>query len=299
MSRLIVGVDAGGTSTRAVVIEGTEPIARAGGTGTLMRSGKGLATATTIAETVRRALAAAGHLRAGLLVAGVAGAGREAEREELRQGLRGEGIAERVVVTSDTELALAAAFGRSAGILLTAGTGSMAVARDPEGVVHRAGGLGWQMGDEGSGYAIGRAALGAVGRAADGRGPATRLTARLQAATRTDSLDALVRWAATAGVPEVAALAPEVLSAAEERDTVAAEIVDQATGELTELVTRLIPCFGAEPAGQVPVATNGGLLKPGISLYEAVMEKLREHARLAPRDTLLEPALGAIHFASD
>ncbi|MDH4131034.1 MAG: hypothetical protein OEV95_04430 [Gemmatimonadota bacterium] len=298
MSLLIVGVDAGGTSTRAAVIEGTETVARAGGAGAVMRSGKGLAAATTIAETVRRALAAAGHLRAGVLVAGVAGAGREAEREELRQALRGEGIADRVVVVGDTELALAAAFGGSAGILLTAGTGSMAVARDPAGVVHRAGGLGWQMGDEGSGYAIGRAALGAVGRAADGRGPATGLTARLQAATRTDSLDGLVRWAATAGVPEVASLAPEVLTTAEERDPVAAEIVNQAAQELTGLVIRLIPHFGGSAAGTVPVATNGGLLKPGISLYHLVMQRLLEDSRLAPRDTLLEPALGAVHFAS-
>jgi N-acetylglucosamine kinase-like BadF-type ATPase len=299
MSRIIVGVDVGGTSTRAAVIDGTETVARAGGTGAVMRTGKGLAAATTIAETVRRALAAAGHLRAGLLVAGVAGAGRESEREELRQALRGEGIAERVIVTGDTELALAAAFGRSPGILLTAGTGSMAVARDPAGALHRAGGLGWQMGDEGSGYAIGQAALKAAGRAADGGGPATALTPRLLAAARTDSLEGLVRWAATAGVPEVAGLAPEVLAAAEAQDPIAAEIVSQAARDLTELVVRLIPHFGAAPAGTVAVATNGGLLKPGISLYHAVMELLRQHPRLAPRDTLLEPALGAVHFASD
>ena len=298
MSGIIVGVDTGGTSTRAAVIEAGQAIARAGGTGTVMRSGKGLATATTVAETVRRALGAAGRLRAEVLVVGVAGAGREAEREELRQALRGEGIADRVIVTSDTELALAAAFGGSAGILLTAGTGSMAIARDHAGAVHRSGGLGWQMGDEGSGYAIGRAGLGAVGRAADGRGPATLLTERLQAATRGDSLDALVRWAATAGVPEVAGLAPEVLATAEEGDAVAAGIVDHAARELADLVTHLIPHFTGQPASGIAVATNGGLLQPGVSLHHAVMEKLKDHPRLVLRDDLLEPALGAIHFAS-
>jgi N-acetylglucosamine kinase-like BadF-type ATPase len=299
MSRIIVGVDTGGTRTRAAVIEEGQTIARAGGTGTVMRGGKGLATATTIAETVRRALGAAGRLRAEVLVVGVAGAGREAEREELRQALRGEGIADRVIVTSDTELAFAAAFASSAGILLTAGTGSMGVARDHAGVVHRSGGLGWQMGDEGSGYAVGRAGLGAVGRAADRRGPSTLLTERLQAATRGDSLDALVRWAATAGVPEVAGLAPEVLAAAEEGDAVAAEIVDHAAGELADLVVHLIPHFADQPASRIAVATNGGLLQPGVSLYHAVMEKLKDHPRLVLRDDLLEPALGAIHFASD
>lgn len=298
MSQIVVGVDTGGTSTRVAVIEDGQAVARAGGTGTVMRSGKGLATATTIAETVRRALSRAGRLRTEVLVVGVAGAGREAEREELRQALRGEGIADRVIVTSDTELALAAAFGNSEGILLTAGTGSMAVARDPAGVVHRSGGLGWQMGDEGSGYAIGRAGLGAVGRAADGRGPATLLTARLQAATRGDSLDALVRWAATAGVPEVAGLAPEVLATAEEGDAVAAGIVDHAASELADLVIHLIPHFKDHPASRIAVAANGGLLQPGVSLFHAVMEKLGGQSRLELRPDLLEPALGAIHFAS-
>ena len=299
MSRLVVGVDTGGTSTRVAVIEDGQAVARAGGAGTVMRSGKGLATATTIAETVRRALGRAGRLRTDVLVVGVAGAGREAEREELRQAIRGEGIADRVIVTSDTELALAAAFGNSEGILLTAGTGSMAVARDHGGVVHRSGGLGWQMGDEGSGYAIGRAGLCAVGRAADGRGAATLLTERLQAATRGDSLDALVRWAATAGVPEVAGLAPEVLTTAEEGDAVAAAIVDHAATELVNLVLHLMPHFRDQPASRIAVAANGGLLQPGVSLFHAVTERLADEPRLELRTDLLEPALGAIHFASD
>ena len=102
--------------------------------------------------------------------------------------------------------------------MVSAGTGSVAVGRDRAGQHHRIGGYGWQMGDEGSGYAIGRAALGAVSRAADGRSPRTALSERVLAATRSENFDALVRWAAGASPAEVAALAPHVLDVAAHGD---------------------------------------------------------------------------------
>ena len=297
MSRIIVGVDAGGTKTAVIVAEAERVVARATGPGAKMRSGKGIACATVIAEVARQALAEAGRLRAEMIIAGVAGAGREEEREELRQALRSEDLAERIVVTGDTEIALAAAFGDRPGIVVTAGTGSMAIARDPAGRLHRAGGLGWQMGDEGSGYAIGRAALGAVGRAADGRSPRTELTPLLLKSTHSDSLEALVRWAAAAGVPEVAALAPAVFEAAQMGDTIAAGIVDYAARELAALVFRLLPHFGVDERAPVDIATNGGLLYHDGPVHRILRGKLAEDSRLRLRDTPLEAATGAIHLA--
>jgi len=298
MSGIVLGVDAGGTKTVAIVAEETRLLARAVGPGAKMRSGKGIACAATIAEVARRALAETGRLRADQMVAGVAGAGREEEREELRQALRTEAVAERVHVTGDTEIALAAAFEDRAGIVVTAGTGSMAIARDPFGRLHRAGGYGWQMGDEGSGYAIGRAALGAVGRAADGRSPKTELTQHLLAATKSDNLDMLVRWAAAAGPPEVAALAPAVFAAAEGGDTVANGILDYGARELAALVHRLLPNFGADERAPVEVALNGGLLFHDGPLHRLLTAKLAEIPRLRLRAQPLDPATGAIHLAT-
>ncbi len=298
MSRFIVGVDAGGTKTVVIVAEADAVRARAIGGGAKMRSGKGIACATTIGEVARRALADIGRLRADLIVAGVAGAGREEERNELREALRSEAIAERIIVTGDTDIALAAAFGDQPGIVVTAGTGSMGVARDPFGRTHRSGGFGWQMGDEGSGYAIGRAALGAVGRAADGRSPRTELTSLLLKLSRSESMDGLVRWAAAAGVPEVAALAPAVFEAAHQGDTVAAGIMDYAARELAALVLRLLPHFGVDERAPVGVATNGGLLFHDGPLHRMLRTKLQEEPRLRLRDTPLDAATGAIHIAS-
>jgi N-acetylglucosamine kinase-like BadF-type ATPase len=298
MSRFIVGVDAGGTKTVAIVAETEQVIARATGPGAKMRSGRGIACSTVIAEVTRQALGDAGRLRVDILVAGVAGAGREEEREELRQALRSEDLADRLIVTGDTEIALAAAFRDRPGIVVTAGTGSMAVARDPAGRLHRSGGLGWQMGDEGSGYAIGRAALGAVGRAADGRSPKTELTPLILKLTRSDSLEPLVRWAAAAGVPEVAALAPVVFEAARMGDTIAAGIMDYAARELAGLVFRLLPHFGADERAPVDIAANGGLLFHDGPLHRLLRTRLSEEPRLRLRDTPLDAATGAIHLAA-
>lgn len=298
MSQIIVGVDAGGTKTVVIVAEGDKVLARASGPGAKMRSGKGIACATVIAEVARRALAETGRLRATILVAGVAGAGREEERDELRQALRSEDFVERLIVTGDTEIALAAAFGDRPGIVVTAGTGSIAVARDPMGRLHRTGGLGWQMGDEGSGYAIGRAALGAVGRAADGRSPKTDLLPLILKAARSDNLDVLIRWAAAAGVPEVAALAPAVFEAAHMGDTIAAGIMDYAARELAALVFRLLPHFGADERAPIDTAINGGLLFHDGPLYRMLRAKLAEEPRLRLRDTALDPATGGIHLAA-
>lgn len=297
MSPIILGADAGGTKTVVIVADGERILARSAGPGAKMRSGKGITCATTIAEIARHALSEAGRPRADILVAGVAGAGREAEREELRQALRSEVIAERVVVTGDTEIALAAAFADQPGIVVTAGTGSMAVARDPYGRLHRAGGYGWQMGDEGSGYAIGRAALGAVGRAADDRSPKTELTALLLTTTRADGIDALVRWAAAAGVPEVAALAPSVFVAAQQGDTVAAGIMDYAARELAAMIFKLLPNFGADERAAVEVAFNGGLLFHDGPLHKLLRTKLADEPRIRLRELPLDPATGAIHLA--
>jgi N-acetylglucosamine kinase-like BadF-type ATPase len=297
MSRIILGVDAGGSKTAVIVARDAEIIARSTGPGAKMRSGRGITCATAIAEVSRRALATAGLSRGAIIVAGVAGAGREAEKEELRQALRTEDVAERVVVVSDTEIALAAAFADGPGIVVTAGTGSMGVARDPFGRTHRAGGYGWQMGDEGSGYAIGRAALGAVGRAADDRSPKTELTPLLLTATRSDTLDALVRWAAAAGPAEVAGLAPAVFEGAHQGDTVAAGIMDYAARELAVLVHTLLAHFGADERLAVEVATNGGLLFHDGPLYRMLRTRLAEEPRLRLRDAPLEAAVGALHLA--
>jgi N-acetylglucosamine kinase-like BadF-type ATPase len=296
MPRVLIGADVGGTKTAVAVSVDGKIVGRADGPGAAVRPGRALASASTIIEVVRGALSDAGRLTGDVLVVGAAGAGRPPEREELRTAIRNENIVTNVMVTTDIEIALAAAFEAGPGIVVSAGTGSVAVGRDQTGKRHRIGGYGWQMGDEGSGYAIGRASLGAVSRAADGRSPPTALSQRLLEATRSADLDALVRWAAGASPAEVAALAPHVLAVAAEGDPLAQGIADYAARELSQLAICLLPKMDLSPP--VRVAITGGLLSPDQPLRRALLAKLREEPALKPTEAPVDAVAGALILAA-
>ena len=295
MTRILIGADVGGTKTAAGVSDGERMLSRAEGPGAAVRPGRALASAAVIAEVVRQALAGAGRLTGDVLYVGAAGAGREPERDELRKALRAENLATTVVVATDIEIALAAAFDEQPGIVVSAGTGSVAVGRDRAGKPHRIGGYGWQMGDEGSGYAVGRAALGAVSRAVDGRSPRTALSERMLSVTRSEDFDALVRWAAGASPAEVAALAPHVLEVSAQGDPLAQGIADYAARELTQLAICLLPVMEMDPP--VGVAITGGLLSSDGPLRRRVLQRLQEEPGLTPVETEVDAVLGAVRLA--
>jgi glucosamine kinase len=295
MPKVLIGADVGGTKTAVAVSRDGKVVGRAEGPGAAVRPGRALASSSTIAEVVRQALSSAGLLIGDVLLVGAAGVGREPEREELRKALRGENVASSVVVTTDIEIALAAAFADGPGIVVSAGTGSVAVGRDRTGKRHRIGGYGWQMGDEGSGYAIGRASLGAVSRAVDGRSPKTALSDRLLRATRSDDYDELVRWAAGASPAEVAALAPHVLAVAAAGDPLAQGIADYAARELSQLAICLIPKMDISPP--IPVAVTGGLLSADQPLRKTLLAKLAEESVFQPKDSPVDAVAGALLLA--
>lgn len=295
MSRVVVGVDAGGTRTRAVLVRDGGELARLEGRAGAVRPGRVLVAATAILDTVRRVLAAGGLLEADVLVVGAAGVGREPVRLELERALRKERLAGTVTVTTDVAIAHKAAFGDTPGIVLIAGTGSIALARDAEGRTHRAGGYGWQMGDEGGAYDVGRAALSAVGRARDGRMGDTTLTHSLPEAARVPDVDGLVAWAGGASPGEVAALARAVLEAASAGDAVAAEIVHRAADELAGLAEAVIHHFPARQS--VPVALAGGMLERE-PLRSAVLERL-SGGRFAPLPDVPDALAGAVALGKE
>ncbi len=296
---LCLGVDAGASHCTAVIGgDDLRVLGRADGPAAAMHPGGAAAVAAVIADTARRAAAHASvPLPVARAVVGAAGAGRPREQDELAAAVTSAGVAVTVRVIPDGAVALAAAFGEGPGIIVNAGTGSVAFARDAAGQMHRAGGHGWQLGDEGGGYWLGRRALDAAARAEDGRGEGSTLLARLLGALGLQRFDDLVRWTSTATPAQVAALAPHVLNAAREGEVVAQHAVADAAKELVGLMRALEPHFpGAAP---IPAATIGGLLNPGSSLATAFREVLgaqfpRAHLTAASVD----PALGALRLAA-
>jgi N-acetylglucosamine kinase-like BadF-type ATPase len=238
-----------------------------------MKPSGGAASAAVIADTARRALAS-GHaqLPADRAVVGAAGAGRAQEQAELATALVDAGVARAVRVLPDGEVALMAAFDRGPGIVVSAGTGSIAFARDRGGQVYRSGGYGWQMGDEGGGYWLGRRALAEAARGKDARGEGSTLPARLLSSLGLQRFDDLVRWAATATAGQVAALAPLVLNAARDGEIVAQRAVAEGARELVALVQALEQHFPGD--AEIPVAVAGGLLAPASPLAAKFWEML-------------------------
>jgi glucosamine kinase len=286
---IVLGADIGGTSCRVALFDGVIERARSEGDGGTMRAGQGASLAERIAGLAAPLLHREGIKRADLVVVGAAGAGREGERQELEDALRLHHLAWRTLVTTDAELARAAAFGSGAGVLLIAGTGSIAIGRQADGSATRAGGLGWRMGDQGSGYWIAHRALEAIGAMHDGFGPVTRLTEVLCAAAGVQGIAGLVRWSTTATPAGVAALAPAVLATADRGDGVAVQL-------RTEAVAALLRLAKSAGAGPAPVACSGGLIAPGGPLRAALAaacatEGIPIHA--AP----IDPCRGAIEIA--
>jgi N-acetylglucosamine kinase-like BadF-type ATPase len=290
-SPVFLGLDAGGSHTEAVLAAADGTIlGRAEGPGAGMRPGGAAASAAVMADTARRAAASAGaRLPAQRLVVGAAGAGRAPEQAELAAALVAAGVTEAAEVMGDGELALLAAFGGGPGILVTAGTGSIAYARDPAGRLRRAGGFGWQMGDEGGGYWLGRRALAAAGRAQDGRDDQSTLPTRLLGALGLKEFDDLVRWAALAAPAQIAALAPHLVSAATEGERAAQAAVRDAAAELTDHVVALRRRF--PPDMTVDWAMGGGLLRPGSVLADALRAAVQQRElRLRFATAAIDPA---------
>ena len=258
MSGWLAGLDGGGTRSTLVVAAPDGQRWRCEGPAGLVDPRAPEAAAHQLATWIRTALADLGApIPLAALCAGLAGVGHEAERRRVEVALAAAGVAERVEVVTDGWIALEGALGPEPGVLLVAGTGSVAYGRDARGRVAHCGGWGLTVGDEGSAYWVAREGWRAALRAHDGRGPATVLGEALRAAVELPDLAAAPSWIGRASKREVAALAPVVVRVAAAGDAVADAVLTAAAAELAlhaqALGQRLD--WDREP---VPVAVVGG-----------------------------------------
>jgi N-acetylglucosamine kinase-like BadF-type ATPase len=253
---IAVGVDAGGTATRAVLSRDGARRAEAAGGGANASSLGVAAAARAIVDTVR-AVAAADEPDS--IVVGAAGAARAGIAGSLEAALREAYPRARIGVSDDARIALRAAIPAGPGLVLIAGTGSVAYA-ESETLRARVGGAGYLLGDEGSAFAIGMAALRLYARALDGRAPhdaTTVLVARGLDAPDRDALLAAV-YDAPLVPARIAALAPEIIAAAGTGERAATKIVQAAAQELADLVRAAARAVALTDRGP-SVALAGGL----------------------------------------
>ena len=301
MTDFVAGVDGGGSKTRVIIADASGAhLADVTGVGSAMAPGRGDQSAQVIGDLVRQAAAEAGltggKLRA--LVAGVAGVGRANEQRELTVALEDLELADDVIVEGDGEIALTDAFGFGAGIILIAGTGSIAYGRGPSKVLARAGGWGPTFGDEGSGAWIGRKALAIVAAAADGREPQTALTGAILTAAQVNDPTELIPWAIASNPKGFAALAPVVFNAASAGDIRANALVGLAVEELVLHVRALALKLFVDDRAAVQVAFSGGLLHKGSLLRKRLEQRLKSAVPGAQvRAAEIIPARGAVKAA--
>ena len=301
MTFIVVGVDGGGSKTRVIVADSLgAPLGEAVGPGSAVRPGQAEHSAGVIAAAVGDALASCAmtHVVPKVLCVGVAGAGREPERDALWQALVARELADDTVVHPDFSIALDDAFGDGPGVLLISGTGSAAFGRGPAGTIARCGGWGPVMGDEGSGAWIGRRALSIVTASSDGREPDTALIGAVLTAAQVNDPQQLVAWAAQATPALLATLAPVVTSVADTGDLRANALISLAVEELVLHVRALArQLFGDERAA-TPVAFTGGMLTKGTTLRKRLEQRLRSAvpgAQLIPSE--VDAARGAVRGA--
>ncbi|MDD6174618.1 MAG: BadF/BadG/BcrA/BcrD ATPase family protein [Firmicutes bacterium] len=267
--RFLIGIDGGGTKTLLrAADENLRPLGEA-------RGGSSNPTALSpeaILQNLRSLMddffrhSALSRGDCASLVLGSAGAGSPAVGAMLEDFLHRLMPGVPLTVTDDALPVLYAGTGDGVGMVLISGTGSICLGRDRDGTRFRAGGWGHLIGDEGSGYAIGRDSLTAVMEAFDGRGPETLLTELIFRELSLQEPAELIDWVYCRGngKSEIAALSRLCEQAAQEGDPAAEAIFDRAAAQLARMAKAVAAKLPAE--NRVCVCSGGNLVQSRLLL---------------------------------
>ncbi|MGD0802025.1 MAG: BadF/BadG/BcrA/BcrD ATPase family protein [Terracidiphilus sp.] len=279
---VVLGIDGGGTRTRASIVQGERILAHAENC-----SIKRLRVGAEAAEANLRALlkdvyALAGVTGVRAASAGVASAAMPGVKEWITEVFNDFAV-ERSEVVGDEVIALDAAFHGGPGILQIAGTGSNTIGRAADGCWESAGGWSSRLGDEGSGYWIGVNSVRRALHAYDREKP-TRILEKVGEIWGTPDLGDLINLGDSTPGPDFAALAPAISALAEAGDPVAVEVLAQDAADLVEFVLLVRSKLRRKHniTGEVPVAWTGGVLSHMTLVREAFFAGLKAAAPLMP-----------------
>ena len=297
-----LGVDGGGTKTHAVVTDSRSRVLGEGFSGGSNPLRVGLDDAiSNLQQAISQACADAGIRRRDITAAclGIAGVSHPIHYETMKNALERRLDLKRLELVTDARAALAGALDGEPGVVIIAGTGSIAMGVNGSGEEARSGGWGPTFGDEGSGFDIARHALQAVAASFDERLPQTILTGRVCQRLGISSAADLpgVIYNSDSEPVEIASLADLVTDAAREGDEVAKEILAEAGVELAGLVASVIEKLGMQeqPFG---VAYVGSVFRAGdlvLDSFKTTLGRVAPKARV--RAPVLPPAVGAAKLA--
>jgi len=304
-----LGIDGGGTKTTCVIGDDSQVLASAtAGPSNIVRVGE-FEARESLLQSVRQACGSAGVAPAQVsyTCVGASGAAR-AELAAVVRRILAEILSTPIAVVGDMQIALEAAFDTGPGVIVIAGTGSIAYGRNRHGVTARAGGWGFAVGDEGSAHWIGRAAVSAVLRATDPRStdhphpnpstlePHASLAAALLKAWGVGSPDDLARAANSIPSPDFAALFPAVAAS---HDELAQQVLSSAGRELAQVASVVTHhLFAASEREPVPVAMTGGVFRHAQLVRGDFYNGLRQlDPRVEINPQVVDPVAGALRMA--
>lgn len=295
----VLGIDAGGTKTVCLLADGDGRIlSEARGGGANLQSAGELEVEKVLHRVMEEALGDREILPSAICL-GIAGVDRPEDSGAVRGIMRRIGFKTPTLVVNDALVALVAGAGDDAAVVLVAGTGSIAYGRDAASRAARAGGWGYLLGDEGGGFWIGRAALSAVVRQFDGRGPATMLTDMVLSHLGLASPTQLIHEIYWRDLHRhaIAGLVAVVARATDAGDAVAAQILARAAAELAAAAGSVVTRLGMR-GEMFPTVLAGGVFRGVPWLVADVTARLSE---VAPRTEVrlldVEPAVGAVRLA--
>ena len=297
---IFLGIDGGGSQTTCVIGNEKSVLGKGTSAGSnVVRVGERQAR-ESLSAAIRQACSAANISPAKIerTCVGIAG-GTGPEIAAVVRRLLSEFVSGEIEVVGDMVIAMEAAFGSGPGVIVIAGTGSIAYGRNSEGETARAGGWGFTISDEGSGHWIGRSAVAASMRASDEARPesTSALLESIMKSWGVCTREQLVVTANAAPPPDFAALLPAVLSAARAGDATALDVLTGAGVELATLAKIVIGRLFAD-AGTIPVAVSGGVFCNCELIRQIFYDRLRaEYPRLLLNAALVDPAKGALELA--
>lgn len=295
-----LGIDGGGSKTSCLIGDEVSILGAGTSAGSnVVRVGERQAQ-ESLSAAIRQACTAAKITPSQIerTCVGIAGGARP-EIARIARGLVSEIVSGEIEVVGDMVIAMEAVFGSGPGVIVIAGTGSIAYGRNSAGQIARAGGWGFAISDEGSGHWIGRSAVAGVMRAYDEAGT-DRTSALLEIIMRSWNVttrEQLVLAANAVPAPDFAALLPALSSAADAGDATARAVLTQAGVELAGLAKIVITrIFGS--GGAVPVAVSGGVFSNCEVVRQVFYDSLRaEYPKVSPNPNFIDSAKGALERA--
>ena len=296
-----IGVDGGGTKTAAILFDTAAGDVRTLrlGSGNICLLGK-TGCIEMLKELKNRLLSEISADQIAYSTFAFAGAGRPAERAMLESAVKEYGFKQFSVLT-DAELLHYSFFENSPGILIASGTGSVCLLNSPDGSYHQIGGWGYVLGDQGSGFHIGKLAISHILATMDSGWEPTKLIESLLDFYKIRNPKDLISHVYAASSPQVfvASCAERVDELAGQGDCIALGIIDTAAEALVQLATKAMVYCKKNNIDTFNIALAGNVLKAGSRISLRFQEKMNSSApNIEYCIPQFVPAAGAVMYSA-